>query len=35
MLINPRHALSGVIFDTEQDKDTSNFLFHIGAGISV
>ena len=35
MLIHPCHAMSGVIVDTEQDKDKSNFIFILGAGISV
>ena len=33
MLIHPYHALSGVILDTDQDKDKSNFLFLLEAGI--
>ena len=35
MLILPFHDLSGVIIDTEQDKDKSNLLFILGDGISA
>ena len=33
VLIRPWHALYGVIVDTEQDEDKSNFHFLLGAGI--
>ena len=35
MLIHPCHNFSGVIVDTEQDKYKSNFIFLLGADISV
>ena len=34
MLINPCHALSDTIVDTNQDEDKSNFIFLLGAEIS-
>ena len=34
MLINPCCYVSGVIVDTEQDEDKSDFIFLLGAGIS-
>ena len=34
MLIYTFHALSDVIFDTEQDEDKSYFIFLLEAGIS-
>ena len=34
VLIHTWHALSGVIIDTEQDEDKSNFLFLMRAGMS-
>ena len=35
MLIRPCDDLSGVIVDTKQDEDNSNFIFPLGAGIPV
>ena len=33
MLIRPCHAIYGVIVDTKQDEDKSNFIFLLGAGL--
>ena len=33
MLVHPYHDLSGVIYDTNQNEDKSNFLFLLGDGI--
>ena len=35
MLIHPGRDLSGVIIETYQDEDKSNFIFLLGSGISV
>ena len=32
--IHPCRDLSGIIVDTDQDEDKSNFIFLIGAGMS-
>ena len=33
ILIHPWHALSGLIFDTEEDEDKSNVISLLGDGI--